>query len=141
MRLIAPHIRRAVLIGRIIELKTAEAATFADVLDDLRSGMWLVDAEGRIAHANVMGYRMLERADVVRADGRRLGATDSEADQVFAELFASAGKGDAAIGNKGVALPLESRDGDRYLAHVLPLTSGARAGSKQLPRRCCLICA
>src|SRR5258705_6942489 len=33
MRLIAPHIRRAVLIARMFDLRIAEAATFADALD------------------------------------------------------------------------------------------------------------
>jgi hypothetical protein len=32
VRQVAPHIRRAVLIGRAIERKTAEAATFADTV-------------------------------------------------------------------------------------------------------------
>ena len=39
MRLIVPHIRRAVLIGRMFDLKAAEAATFADTLDGLSVGM------------------------------------------------------------------------------------------------------
>ena len=37
-----------------------------------------------------------------------------------------AGAGDAALGVKGIALPLTARNGERYVAHVLPLTSGAR---------------
>src|SRR5262249_24516686 len=35
MRLIVPHVRRAVRTGRVIDLRQAEAATFADVLDGL----------------------------------------------------------------------------------------------------------
>src|ERR1700716_4299934 len=41
MRLIVPHSRRAVLIGRMFDLKAAEAATFADSLDGLREGVCL----------------------------------------------------------------------------------------------------
>src|ERR1700716_2233941 len=41
MRLIVPHIRRAVLIGRMFDHKAAEAATFADTLDGLSAGMCL----------------------------------------------------------------------------------------------------
>src|ERR1700682_1680598 len=51
MRLIVPHIRRAVQIGRDIDLKSAEAAPFADTLDGLSAGICLVDADGRILHA------------------------------------------------------------------------------------------
>ena len=67
MRLIVPHIRRAVLIGRAIDLKTAEAATFADTLDGLSAGMFLVDATGRIVHANASGHAMLHERSVLRA--------------------------------------------------------------------------
>jgi DNA-binding CsgD family transcriptional regulator len=42
------------------------------------------------------------------------------------EIFAAAGEGDAALGTMGVAVPMTGKDGDRYIGHVLPLTSGAR---------------
>ena len=38
MRLIAPHIRRAVLISRMFEFKAGEVATFIDALDGLSDG-------------------------------------------------------------------------------------------------------
>ena len=50
VRLLFPHIRRAVLIGHAIDLKTAEAAQFATVLDGLRAGLFLLDESGRIVH-------------------------------------------------------------------------------------------
>jgi DNA-binding CsgD family transcriptional regulator len=40
--------------------------------------------------------------------------------------FAAAEGGDAAVGRKGIAVPLKGRGRERYLANVLPLTSGAR---------------
>jgi DNA-binding CsgD family transcriptional regulator/PAS domain-containing protein len=126
MRLIAPHVRRAALIGRVIDFKKAEAATLADTLDGISAGMLLVDATGRIVHANAAGHAILEKADVLRATSGRLVARDSEVDQTLADIFATAGNGDAAIGIKGIAVPLVTRDGERHVAHVLPLTSGAR---------------
>jgi hypothetical protein len=51
MRLIAPHIRRAVLIANVIELRTAHAETLADTLDGLSAGIFLIDDGGRIVHA------------------------------------------------------------------------------------------
>jgi len=126
MRLIVPHVRRAALIGKVIELKTAEAATFADTLDGIGAGMLLVDATGRVMHANRAGHAMLAKSDVLHAASGRLVASDPQTDRALADIFATAGNGDAAIGVKGVALPLLARDGERYVAHVLPLTSGTR---------------
>lgn len=126
MRQIVPHIRRAVMIGRMIELRTTEAATFADTLDGLNAGMFLVDETGRIVHANACGDAMLADGIVLRAAGRKLVATDASAAVAMNELFTVAGRGDAAVGIKGIAVPLPGRDGECYTAHVMPLASEAR---------------
>jgi DNA-binding CsgD family transcriptional regulator len=69
---------------------------------------------------------MLKRASLLHVEGGRLVANDPQADQSLADTFATAGNGDAAVGVKGVAVPLIARDGERYVAHVLPLTTGTR---------------
>jgi DNA-binding CsgD family transcriptional regulator/PAS domain-containing protein len=126
MRLIVPHIRRAVLIGRLIDLRAAEAAGLADTLDGLSAGMCAVDADGRIVHANAACHVILDGGDFLSAIRGRIVARDAKVDQTLRELFSAAGSGDAAIGTRGIALPLRARDGSHYVAHVLPLTSGAR---------------
>jgi DNA-binding CsgD family transcriptional regulator/PAS domain-containing protein len=126
MRLIAPHVRRAVLIGKVIDMKTAEAATFADTLDGISAGMFLVDASGRIVHANAAGHAMLAAGGLLCAPSGRLATADPETDRALRDIFTAAGSGDAAIGIKGIAVPLTARDGEHHVAHVLPLTSGAR---------------
>lgn len=127
MKLIAPHIRRAVLIGRMFEFKAAEVATFVDTLDGLSAGMYLVDADGRLIHANAAGHVLLAESDVLRSLGGRLVAREAQIDRSLREVFAAAGQGDAALGTRGIAVPLSGRDGERYIAHALPLTSGARS--------------
>src|SRR5262249_9393282 len=56
----------------------------------------------------------------------RLVTRDRQVDKTLHETFAAADHGDAGIGVKGIALPLTAHDGERYVAHVLPLTAGAR---------------
>jgi DNA-binding CsgD family transcriptional regulator/PAS domain-containing protein len=126
MRLIAPHVRRAVLIGRVVDLKAAEASSFADMLDGLSAGLFMVDAAGRIVHANAAGHSILQKEDYLHTVGGRLAARDSQTDQSLRDLFAAAGNGDEALGIKGIAVPLTASDGEHHVAHVLPLTSGAR---------------
>ena len=126
LRLLAPHLRRAVLIGKVVDLKTIEAATFADALDGLSAGMFLVDASARMVHANTAGHAILAAGDFLRSTGGRLAAGDPEIDQALRDVLIAAGNGDAAIGVKGIALALTAHDGERHVAHVLPLTSGAR---------------
>jgi len=126
LALLAPHIRRSVLIGKIIDLKKVEAAALADSLDTLSAGMFMVDASGRIVHANASGHSMLAEAKVLRSVGGHLGAIDSLANQALLESFAATESGDPALGRKGIAVPLKARDDERYVANVLPLTSGTR---------------
>jgi DNA-binding CsgD family transcriptional regulator len=126
MRLIVPHIRRSVLVGRLIDLKTAEVASLADTFDGLSAGMCLVDAAGRIVHANTACHVMLDAGDFLSVVGGRIVASDAKIDRMFGELFAAARNGDVAVGTQGIALPLKAQDGSHYVVHVLPLTSGAR---------------
>jgi len=125
IRLVVPHFRRATLISKVIDLKKTEAASLADTLDGINAGIFLVDACGRIAHANAAGRAIVDAANVLQAKRGRLTFNDRQADQLLADTFATASSGDA-IGVKGFAVPLEARDGTRYVARELPLTSGAR---------------
>jgi len=126
MALVVPHVRRALLIGKTINLKQAEATCFSDILDGLSAGMILVDAGGRIVHANAAGNAILGAADFLRTVGGRLVASDAPVNEALREILIAADAGDAALGIKGIALPMSDHDGEHYVAHVLPLTSGAR---------------
>lgn len=126
MRLVVPHVRRAVLIGKVVDFKKAEAATFADTLDGLAAGMFLLDAAGRILHTNASGLALLDRGSPLRQVAGKIGTTDAAAEQALRDALTAAAQGDAAIGASGIAIPLPPHDGVPYIAHILPLTSGAR---------------
>jgi DNA-binding CsgD family transcriptional regulator len=74
---------------------------------------------------------MIADGDLLRASLGRLVAGDPDVNRTLRDIFLAADTGDAALGDRGVAVPLIARDGERYVAHVLPLSSGARrAGAK-----------
>jgi DNA-binding CsgD family transcriptional regulator len=126
MLLLGPHIRRAVLIAKVFNVKEAEAAMFSQSLDGLRAAIYFVDANGRILHANTAGHFLVNEADVLRVAAGKLVAGESESDAGLQDAFLAASTGDAAIGGTGISLPLIGKKGERHVAHVLPLTSGAR---------------
>jgi DNA-binding CsgD family transcriptional regulator len=126
MALVVPHVRRAMLVSRTIDRKTAEAAALADTLDGIGAGMFLVDAGGQIVHANASGQALLDERSVLRAGSGRLAAIEAGANKELSRTLALAVGADAAVSVKGIALPLATRDGERYVAHALPLTSGER---------------
>jgi DNA-binding CsgD family transcriptional regulator/PAS domain-containing protein len=124
--LIAPHLRRALRIIRTFGRKAAETATLADTLDGLSAGLCLVDAGGRIVHVNAAAQAMLDADDILRSANGKLVARDAQADRTLREVLAAAGQGDEASGTRGIAVPLSGQDGERYVAHALPLPSGLR---------------
>ena len=119
---LASHFRRARAIGKMLDLHKVEAATFADTLDGVAAGMFLVDAQAYIVHANASGQAMLDGGSVVRDRCGRLIAADRKADQALREAFTAAAGGS----NDNVVVTLRPRDGECWNAHVLPLASGIR---------------
>jgi DNA-binding NarL/FixJ family response regulator len=93
----------------------------ADVLDGLSVGMFLVDADGRIVHANAAGQVVLAAADVLCCAAGCLAAPEDGANMSLRKALAAAGND-----NTKAALSLTARDGTQYVACVLPLVAGAR---------------
>jgi DNA-binding CsgD family transcriptional regulator len=126
MALIAPHVQRAVAIGRVVDLNYLEASALSDMLDGFSAAIFLVDRRASIAFANESGRALLAAGSPLRQSGHALTATDAIAAAALAEAFAASAVGDAEVGTKGLAIPLSGRRSEQYMAHVLPLTSGAR---------------
>jgi DNA-binding CsgD family transcriptional regulator len=126
MRLIVPHLRRAVQISNLVDHGKAEAALFGDTLDGIAAGLFLVDANGRILHANASGHALLARGVVLRASGGKLVSNDASAEQELYRVLDAVGGEQVVPGADTVAVPLTARQGEHYVAYVLPLTSGVR---------------
>ena len=65
MRLITPHLRRAVTIAGLLDEARAAAASFEATLDATTSGVVLVGTNMRIVHANATAATMLDRGEAV----------------------------------------------------------------------------
>src|SRR5262249_33194427 len=72
--LLLPHFRRPRLTGKVLDRHKVEAAAFADTLDGLAAGMFIVDGDGRIVHTNANGRALLADRDVLTGLGGRLSA-------------------------------------------------------------------
>jgi DNA-binding CsgD family transcriptional regulator/PAS domain-containing protein len=127
MRLVVPHVRRAVLVGRLIDLKTAETGSMLTVLDQLRFGVFLVDAKGEIVHANAAATQILVRKGVIKQIDGRLDASDAAVNRHMRDAFVAAAAGDANIGGASVALAIDDPGQKSLVAHIMPLTAGNRS--------------
>lgn len=126
MRLLVPHVRRAVLIGNVIDLQKDKLALFSDAFDTLAAGVFLVDEDMQIVFVNEAGQRLLGDIRLFTGNQNVLTAVDAQAERTLRTVVTAASRGDGAIGAGGIAVPLSDHLEDDWLAHILPLTSGAR---------------
>jgi DNA-binding CsgD family transcriptional regulator len=129
---LVPHLQRAVTIGRIFERgQAAERASTAmtATLDHVESAVFLVSASGEIIFANTPAKRLLDEARLVLSHDNILRAVVPKTNDILHDIFASAAKGDARLGVRGIALPLTGKSNESWFVDVLPLTSGRRQGA------------
>ena len=129
LSLVVPHVRRALRIGRAMERRQADAATFADVLDRLSAGLLLLDAQGRIVHTNAAADDMLRDGRLLRAIGRRLAGTSVQGERTLRETAILPRTEGMELGREGVVVPLRTCDGERYIARAMPLASAVSGGA------------
>jgi len=120
LRRLAPHIRRAVAIGDLIEFKTMSATA----LDQLGVGVAFVSDRKQLLHANAAAKRMLDSGVHIRTLGGRLAATASQANRRLSDALETASSGDQAMGADGIGLSLTEPGREPVIAHVLPMQPG-----------------
>ncbi|HTG05105.1 MAG TPA: LuxR C-terminal-related transcriptional regulator [Bradyrhizobium sp.] len=123
---ITPYAHQMLLISKTADLKQSEAAALVETLNGLAAGIFLVDTDRRIVHANAAGHDILRADDFLRSISGQLVARNTQANRTLDQVFAD--NGGVAIGTKGIALPLTAHDGERYVMHLLPLTPATRTG-------------
>jgi DNA-binding CsgD family transcriptional regulator/PAS domain-containing protein len=131
-RVLVPHIRRAVTIGDLIDMKAVETQRANQVLDALSAGVVLTDAEGKILHTNATAEAMMRAGTPIRGVGGTLRTNLPAATQELHAAIALADGQETALGKTGLAVRLTSSGEPPMLAHVLPLKqSEARARVRQ----------
>jgi DNA-binding CsgD family transcriptional regulator len=119
-RRLAPHLRRAVLISKLLESHSLVAASLESTLDTLGSAVMLVDAGRRIVHANEQAESMLREGDPIARLNGRLTIPRELVKGQFEETVAVAASGEEGL-RQGAGLPVRRLDGAGMVVHVLPL--------------------
>ena len=131
LSLLVPHASRALLINRATSAQLTLATALGDVLDNLTAGIFLLDAFCRLVHANSAGHALLAADDVVRSVAGQLVTCSTEANRTLRDALAGRRDG-ALLAASGHAVPLLSPTGERYVAHLLPLSSLLRNSSERV---------
>ncbi|HEX5460322.1 MAG TPA: helix-turn-helix transcriptional regulator [Steroidobacteraceae bacterium] len=126
VRLLAPHLQRALAIARALERSESKSAALGEVLERLSSAVIFVDRQGRLVHANDPAARMLSTNDVLRWSGGKPRPRDERAAAHLEAILASAHPGHPPAGCCVLSVPHCAQGGERMMVHVLPLSAGTR---------------
>jgi DNA-binding CsgD family transcriptional regulator/PAS domain-containing protein len=124
MRLLAPHLRKAITIADFIEMKELTSAAF----DALLAPIVLVNREGHIVHCNNAARGLLAAADPIRSAGGALTARAPDAARALALALAAALNGSRQEPEAAQVVFTPFSDGRAAFAHVLPIRSGRSRG-------------
>lgn len=121
LRIIAPHLRRAVLISNLLNGATSRADTFEAALSAMTSGAVIVDREMRILHANAVARRMLDESEPIEDDAGRLRLPVELVPGQLEAAVRAAAETESEMGRRGMGIPTRRRDGAPLVIHVMPL--------------------
>ncbi|MCB4822153.1 helix-turn-helix transcriptional regulator [Roseicella aerolata] len=118
LELVAPHVRRAVEISRVLGDQSLSARTYRAALERLDAAVLILDGKRRVTYANPQAEAALAAGRVLRTgpDGRLRGATDAAE-----RALLRAGEGTAG----GIEAPVSEENGEEHLLFALSLDLAA----------------
>jgi DNA-binding CsgD family transcriptional regulator len=123
-RLLLPHLRKAVTISDILDVRSIERAHMAEALDALRCGVVLTDDRGGILHANRSAEHMMSNGGPIRSVRRVIAASTSSGSRELRKAIMLAARNEAQPGETSTAIRLTEADLPPAYAHVLPMITG-----------------
>lgn len=124
LRLLSPHLRRALEISDLLQLKTIETDRLRAALEALPNGLILVEAGGGIVFMNEAAGAMCRHNDGIRISEGRLTLRDRIAMTALTSTL-SGTLDTGAPTESGGSIPVRGSAGHYAMLHVLPLRFGS----------------
>lgn len=124
LRLLSPHIRRAVSISRLLDFKTIQTNNLHSAFEVLPNGLALLTSSGRLLYANLAARAFMRENDAIRIVEGRFTMRDDEASAALDQAVAAASRG-PLLCERGAAIPALGSNSNRAVLHILPLHYGA----------------
>ena len=128
LALLSPHLRRASLIGDLLDQVRITAHFYRQALHSLAVPVVLTEADGTILYANGSAEEMFSAYGPILSRKGVLQTQNPAAGGALLDAIASAANADALLGSRGIGLPISAAGRPPAVAYVLPLSEGtARA--------------
>jgi DNA-binding CsgD family transcriptional regulator len=126
--LLTPHVRRAVMISDLLDMRSMATAAFEETINTLSAAVVLVDAKSNILHANNAARAMFTAGGPILSKQGVLGTHDANSVTALKDAIGRAAADESELGYGGIGVPVRSQNGEppftHSIAHVLPLKSG-----------------
>jgi DNA-binding CsgD family transcriptional regulator/PAS domain-containing protein len=126
LRLLSPHVCRAVAISDTLNLKTVKSDALEATLHALACGVYLTDRHGRIVFMNHAAERQIKTSNAIRVENNRIAPVDRAARAALARAIDETIADEAAMPAGGFTLALPEGPNAGLVATILPLTRGER---------------
>lgn len=124
-----PHMERALRISDLLQMRAAEAADLAAAVEELTSGMVLLDGSFGVRGINPAGHRMIADAVGLSLESGRLRISGTAPGDALAQAIADCADGRMQRGGASILFDRTELEAG-IMAHVLPLPV-ARAPNPQ----------
>jgi DNA-binding CsgD family transcriptional regulator/PAS domain-containing protein len=122
LQVLTPHLRRAALIGDLLNQSLVAVTAYRAALDGLDTPVLLTDKRGELKHANAAADDLLRRGNVLLLTGGAVVAASLVARAALTDAVARAATDDGErLGGRGIGIPLSGPGEPPMVAHVLPL--------------------
>jgi DNA-binding CsgD family transcriptional regulator/PAS domain-containing protein len=129
MALLSPHLRRAALIGDLLDNKRVETQLFRGALDRLSVAVFLVDSDSRVMYANEKAEVLLASQSHVVSKVGVLTTVNAAMAEPMADAIRRTTSQD--LGSRGIGIPVSAGLDVPAVAYVLPLGTGAARSAFQ----------
>ncbi len=129
MGLISPHVRRAALIGDLLNQEQLNTHLYKQTLAALQAPVVLTDKAGKLLFANPKAEELLAQGIWLKSDRGVISGANPMGAKALVDAISRAADGELALGNRGIGIPLSRRGTAPVAAYVLPLTRGTSRGA------------
>jgi len=126
-QLLSPHVCRTIKISHALDLRTLKSENLEAALDALSTGVFLLDSQARVMHANRAGERQVRTGNALRIVNDRFSPTDSSANANFMKALSPKTDWDRKSVENMHSIAMPANDGEGLIATILPIGDGHRS--------------
>jgi DNA-binding CsgD family transcriptional regulator len=125
--LLAPHVRRSLMISGMLDEGKLQLQLYRRILDRAGAGVMIVGTNARLVYANELADAILSKGTSLTVRHNRVTTTLPLHEKSLAEALARAAtENDSDLGYFGNGIPLTGTDGSIAVCYVLPLGKSDR---------------